>query len=113
MELKMVDGNYVKNAYHDLASVSGTEELSQRIMMRLKARRGGFALLPDYGSRLYTLAGARPAERESLARQYIAEALSGENVLLEALQIHDKGDTLTLELTLRCSGQSLNIKTEI
>lgn len=46
-------------------TVSGAEETAVRITMKLTARRGGFPLLPDYGSRLYQLAQVKPSERES------------------------------------------------
>ena len=42
MELKLVDGNYVADATGGLAAVSGTEELAQRVVMKLTAREGGF-----------------------------------------------------------------------
>ena len=113
MELKLKNGDYVKNGYHDLESVSGAEEAAQRIMMKLRARRGGFALMPDYGSRLYTLASVRPGRRESMARQFIAEALEGEKVLLEELRLIDDGENLNLELSLKLGGQRLNITTGI
>ena len=113
MELMLKDGDYVKNSYHGLAAVSGAEEAAQRIMMKLKARRGGFALLPDYGSRLYTLGCARPNQRESLARQYVAEALEGEDVLVEELTLREEGEELYIDLSLRWSGQVLNITTGI
>jgi hypothetical protein len=76
MELRLENGDYVKSGGHTLESVSGTEELAQRLMLRLRARRGGFALRPDYGSRLYTLSGLRPSERET-PPGLRAEALSG------------------------------------
>ena len=113
MELKMRGGDYVKNVYHDLECVSGTEEAAQRIMMKLKGRRGGFALLPEYGSRLYALGGMRSGQRESMARLYIAEALEGEGAILEDMQLRDEGDSLVMELSLRLGGETISITTEI
>jgi len=112
MELKMLNGDYVKNVYHDLESVSGIEETAQRIMMKLKGRRGGFALLPEYGSRLYALSNLRPAQRETIARQYIAEALEGENAILEDIRIHEDGEKLNLELLFRLGRETFNITTD-
>ena len=55
------------------------EETAQRVLLRLTARRGGFAPLPEYGSRLYLLPRtAKPSGYETAARQYIAEALAEE-----------------------------------
>lgn len=109
MALKLANGDYVKNEYHDLAAVSGAEEAAQRMLMKLSARRGGFALMPDYGSRLHTLGSVSKTRRESVARQFVAEALEGESVLVESLALSDEDDKLSIELGLRWSGQRLNI----
>lgn len=113
MELKMRSGDYVKNICHELESVSGTEEAVQRIMMKLKGRRGGFALLPEYGSRLYTLGGIRPGQRETMARLYIAEALEGEGAILEELQLRDADGILNVEISLRLGSETIRVTTEI
>lgn len=56
--------------------------------MKLAARRGGFALLPAFGSRLYQLGSVRVSERETAARQYVAEALAEEeNLVLDNLSV--------------------------
>lgn len=79
MEIALENGRYVPADTGGLEEVSGTRELAQRLAMKLAARRGGFAPLPDYGSRLYTLtASARPSERAAAARQLAAEALADE-----------------------------------
>ena len=52
MELRLKDGKYDSIGAR-LCTVSGAEELAQRVMMKLAARRGSFWPLPDYGSRLY------------------------------------------------------------
>ena len=79
MELKLSEGRYAVKS-RTLDSVSGNEELAQRIMMKLTAHRGKFWPKPDYGSRLYLLInGERPSNRENAVRQYVAEALSDEN----------------------------------
>jgi hypothetical protein len=81
MELKLTNGGYTPSPIDGLKTVSGAQELGQRVLMRLCARRGGFALMPEYGSRLHLLCGARPSRRELTARQYIAEALTQERGL--------------------------------
>ena len=78
MELKLEQGRYVPGA-GGLLRVTGANEIAQRVMMKLTARRGGFAPLPEYGSALYTLLHtARPSEYETAAMQYIAQALADE-----------------------------------
>ena len=77
MELRLVNGDYAVGEYHDFESVSGAGETAQRAMMKLAARRGGCAVLPEYGSRLYTLASVKESERDGCVRQFVAEALDG------------------------------------
>lgn len=82
MELKLEQGMYAAGPNRRPQTVSGAEETAQRVMMRLTARRGGFAPLPEYGSRLYLLPRlAKPSAYETAARQYIAEALAEETAV--------------------------------
>lgn len=112
MEIKLENGNYVPGKYSGLTTVSGDEETAQRIAMKLTARRGGFAPLPDYGSRLYTLPAVKPSERQTAARQFIAEALSGEtDAALSALSISQGNGTLSLSLTFQVGGGTVDLET--
>ena len=112
MELKLDGGKYAAGKYSDLLRVTGDEENAQRIAMKLTARRGGFAPMPDYGSRLYTLTGLRAADRQTAARQYIAEALEGETgTELSAISISEAEGELELRLTFAVGGEEINVET--
>ena len=79
MEIKLSGGEYEASEHGGVRTVSGVEELAQRVAMKLSARRGQFWPKPDYGSRLYSLTGsASPSDRESTVRQCVAEALADE-----------------------------------
>lgn len=92
-ELKLQNGKYAASRYGGFETVCGNEELAQRVEMKLCARRGGFALMPEFGSRLYLLPKVQPSQREAAARQYIAEALAGETGLrLESLELYPAGE---------------------
>ena len=106
-ELKLKNGDYVPETGGDLYRVSGTEELVQRALMRLAARRGGFAPLPDYGSRLHTLGRIRPSQREAAAWQFALEALAPETeIALTALEYLPGDDgSAVLRLALDCGGE--------
>lgn len=110
MELKLKEGRYVGRGT-ELETVSGTEEVAQRVMMKLAARRGSFWPKPDYGSRLYRLTcGEKPSNREMAVRQYVYEALSDENeVRLEAVTIsYPQADIMRIELRFSWSGGSFS-----
>ena len=81
MELKFIDGKYVPTSYGGLQTVSGREELLQRALMRLSARRGAFFLLPDFGSSLHTLFSVKKSQRAALAQRMVYEALAPESAL--------------------------------
>lgn len=93
MELRLREGQYVPGAPGGFERVFGKEELLQRVCMKLKARRGEFYPLPEYGSRLYTLASVKPSLRETAARQFILEALADETgLVLDSVEVEEGED---------------------
>ena len=114
LELKLLDGEYVPGPQGP-ELVSGQEELAQRVLMRLTARRGAFPLLPEYGSRLYALPQVKASQRALAARQYAAEALAEETELVltdvELLSVSEEGSEL--RLWLEYQGQPLRLQVEI
>lgn len=116
MELKLENGRYQASKYGGLETVSGGEELCQRIVMKLTARRGAFLPLPDYGSRLHTLlSSVRAAERETAAGLLAAEALSDEpGVTVKGAVLTDAGGgTASLALALDCSGTGITVTLDV
>ena len=88
MELKLENGRYLPARFVGLERTGGTQELLQRVLMKLKARRGGFFPLPNYGSRLYTLGSVKAAMRETAAKQFVQEALADEpELFLDSLEL--------------------------
>ena len=81
MELKFVDGKYVPGAYGGLEPVRGRDELLQRALMRLSAARGGFVLMPEFGSSLHTLFSVKKSQRAAQAHRMVYEALAPETEL--------------------------------
>ena len=81
MALLLRGGDYVPDEMGGLRTVEGAEEVPQRVLFQLQARRGSFPFLPELGSRLYLLPREKPGAREALARQYAVEALRNETEL--------------------------------
>ena len=81
MALLLRGGDYVPDEMGGLRTVEGAEEVLQRALFQLQARRGSFPFLPELGSRLYLLPREKPGAREALARQYAVEALRNETEL--------------------------------
>lgn len=102
MELKLRDGAYVISPAGLPETVSGAEEILQRALLRLAARRGSFWPDPEYGSRLHTLCRLKPGQRASAARLFAAEALEGERdvILEDVTYTPGEGDGGTVAVTL-------------
>ena len=89
MALLLKDGDYVADERGGLQTVEGAQDLLQRVLFRLQARRGSFPFLPELGSRLYLLVREKPGNRQALARQYAAEALREEDVEVTGVTVEE------------------------
>ena len=70
------EGDYRPDGAGGFALATGGAGVLERVLFLLTARRGGFPLLPEVGSRLYLLSRARPSARGALGASYAAEALA-------------------------------------
>ena len=109
MELKIKHRDYVPDGMGGLQRVSGKEELLQRVLFRLTARHGGFALAPTLGSNLHLLGREKPGNRLTAAKKYVAEALDGEaGVTVEDVSLM-YGEVSGLRVKLRYEGETLEL----
>lgn len=108
MELLIKDRDYVPDGTGGLVRVSGTDELLQRVLFRLSARRGGFSPLPEVGSRLHLLWSEKPSNRAAAAKKYVAEALRDEKELtVTDVSVTPCGDGMKVTAALRYQGEDL------
>lgn len=108
MELRIKNRDYVPDGAGGLQHVSGRDELLQRVLFRLCARRGAFPLVPTLGSELHLLGREKPANRDAAAKKYIAEALSEEDgVTVSDVSLGRDGDICLLQVSLLYEGESL------
>ena len=73
MELQIQNGDYVPDGLGGFRRLTGGEALLQRVLFRLVPRRGAFPFMPELGSRLYLVLREKPAARQALAEQYVAD----------------------------------------
>ena len=111
MELMVRGGDYLPDGRGGFRRAEGDDELLQRVLWKLSIRRGCFPPLPGLGSQLYRLAGAQPARRGALARQYVTEALAEEESLLVDDVILSGTGTLQVRLTWR--GETLRLDMDV
>lgn len=113
MSMLLEQKDYVPDGAGSVRSVEGAEAVLSEALFRLTARRGGFVLLPELGSRMYRLREERPSRRDALARQYAAEALAGlDEVTVTGASVTALGDTLRIRVELSWEGQPLSVELE-
>ena len=100
------DGDYRPDGKGGFAVSEGAQEVLERVLFQLTARRGSFPLLPQVGSRLYLLLWEKPSVRGSVGASYAAEALPGEEDLQVTGAVWDEA-ARHLEVTLLWQGESL------
>ena len=107
MELKLQNGDYVVDGIGGLCRVSGHEELLQRVLFRLSARRGMFPFLKNLGSSLWKLGQLVESERGAAAKQYVVEALEAEKDLqvLSVALVPTNADEANLTVKVKWNGE--------
>ena len=70
------NGDYCPDGMGGFRQAWGGEEVLERVLFQLTARRGSFPLLPQVGSRLYLRGREKPAARGTVGAGYAAEALA-------------------------------------
>ena len=115
MELKLRDGDYIPDGVGGLRTLSGQEALLQRVLYRLSARRGQFPFLETLGSRLWQLGRLPAAERQSAAKQYVAQALAEEkDVQVRAVTLAaNENGTADLTAELEWRGEVLKVTLDV
>lgn len=114
MELLLRNGDYRPDGRGGFVRAAGGEELLQRVLFTLTARRGSFPLMPELGSRLFELPRHKESQRESLARQFVSEALKGETELsVERVSVKPSGGGLAVTVILNHHGDLLDMTVEV
>lgn len=110
MELRIRDGDYVRDGIGGLERVRGEEELVQRVRYRLCARRGAFPFAPTLGRNLHLLWREKPSARLAAARLYVAEALAEEReIRVTDVSLRQEGDVLYLHVGLAYEDRSADV----
>ena len=114
MALMIRDGDYVPDGVGGLKRVSGREALLQRVLFKLTARRGAFPFREELGSRLWRLPRLPASQRPGAALQYVAEALEGEGLAVESVELTPLGEgAVSLTAVLARQGEPLSVSLDI
>lgn len=114
MTLILQKGNYVPDGKGGFLRAQGAQGLLAEALFRLSCRRGAFPLLPQLGSRLYTLTQEKPSAWEMMARQYCAEALEGLDLTVQQVQVTPLEDSaLHVAAYLRYHGDTVLAEVKI
>lgn len=112
MSLKIRDRDYVPDGAGGFQQAEGTEELLEQVLFQLTAHRGAFSLMPEVGSRLYTLYREKPAARQTLAGRYAIEALADMEVGVSSVTVSGE-DPIFVELELKYNGTDMNLEVAV
>lgn len=115
MELLLKDGDYVSDGTGGLVGVTGAQEVLQRVLFRLQARRGAMPFLPELGSQLYRLPKEKAAACRAVAQRYVAQALETEReVAVTGVELHDlENGRVMVTVMLEWRGEPLTASVEI
>lgn len=113
MMLILREGDYVPDGQGGFSAATGAAQVLERILWKLTVKRGSFPFLPELGSRLHLLSRVPRGEREALAAQYVAEALSDEAVALKETRLKQEGESWLLSLKLDWQGEELTATVEV
>lgn len=104
----LVDGDYVYDGAGGVKSSDDERDaLLRRCLDRLKARRGGCLLEPEFGSRLWTIGREERRGRESAAMRYASEALEPEGVSVRGASVVELGGgAVCVSVTVEIDGDS-------
>lgn len=112
MHLKLRNGDYVADGAGGFARTEGDERILEHALFQLSARRGGFSLLPEVGSRLYLLPREKPSEQEALARAYVQEALEPLGLTVTGVSV-TRSDVLSVVATVSCQGENVALEVAV
>ena len=113
MELLIRNGDYAPDGKGGFKRAQGSDELLQRVLFKLTARRGSFPFLPELGSELHRLTREKPSAWQSLARQYAAQALEGEELTVEEVQVTPNGRGAVIKVFLEYQGEELALEVAV
>ena len=109
MEFLLRDGDYVPDGSGSMIKLTGPEEVLQRVLFRLSAKRGVFPFLPRLGSQLHRLARESAGDRQALCEQYVRQALEDEDVTVTEVVYSSQGETGQAAVYLEWQGEPLEV----
>lgn len=112
MSLKLREGDYVPDGAGGFQRAYGLEAILEQAMFQLTARRGAFSLMPEVGSRLYTLYREKPSVRKTLAIRYAGEALEPLGLTVKDAVV-TSGEPMLVELELGYEGNEMNLEVTV
>lgn len=108
--MRLIRGDYVPDKAGGFEKCRDIEEKLERVLFKLNCRKGGFALMPNLGSRLHLLLAEKREYRDSAARKYILEALEGETGLtLSGVSVNDTEEGVIVKAEMKYNGDSARL----
>lgn len=113
MEMRVEQGDYMQDERGFLARLEDEQAVLQRVLFRLRARRGQFPLMPEMGSELYHLPKEKPQARESFAHMCVVQALKQEDVQVQQVQVQQVQGAFAISVYLTWQGKDLHAQLSV
>ncbi|MBC8570528.1 hypothetical protein [Zongyangia hominis] len=111
MDMRIQNGDFVPDRRGIPRGCFGVEEVVNRVLLCLTARRGGFARMPHFGSRLHTLRGGTQERMDEQAAMMVREALEGvDEVRVGDVSTARMGSVLTVRVGLQMDAGDYDVK---
>lgn len=112
MSLKLRDRDYVPNGAGGFQTVSGSRRVLEEALFLLSVRRGSFSVLPEMGSRLYTLGREKPSVRATIAKIYAQEALTPMGITVTGAKVTES-DVLAVEINMEYENETFQVEVAV
>ncbi len=113
MDTLLINGSHALDKAGRPVTVTGRPALAQRLLVRLRVRKGSFAPDPGLGSELWRLPGTSPGERDSLALHWAQEALLPEGARVRDAKCRQEEDTLAVTLAVEADGETIPLEVAV
>lgn len=100
MRMLIRDKDYISDGAGGFQLCQDSLRIPEQAMFLLTARRGGFAPMPEIGSRLYLLPYEKPSAQQAAAEVYVQEALEPLGLTVAGVDVIS-GEVLTVEVRLK------------
>ncbi|MBQ8533933.1 MAG: histidine kinase [Clostridia bacterium] len=114
MDIKLKNGDFALSENGRPITISGDQELLQRIENRLKLQKGSVFLKGDLGSELHLLQNCTADQIDGFAAECVRNALKGiREISVEDVKLQKEGDRIDITVIIKVLSKNLIYEVKI